>query len=347
LKDIREDYRRIVIDEVSMMDGQQLSIIVRAVLECNSFKSPTGAPPLGIALVGDFCQLPVIKGQWAFDSDEWWRFADNTTHLTKVWRQGAGPFLDALNLARCGDGAGSSDLLSGQGLEWHTSLDIGFTGTCIVTKNDAVDRYNGMALDRLSTASFTLTNRRWGKQRGEWKNIPERLTLKRGAYVMLLSNKYSEERELLYANGDCGTVVAEGLTELQVELVRNGEVVSVSRIVRDTGRKDKPEGWGRDGCTGAGEWVPQPHWMPSKKRFVDGQINYWPVRLAYASTVHKSQGVSLDRCQIDIRDSFFRQPAMLYVALSRCRTLEGLRIVGQPERYIRNCNIDPKVRPWL
>jgi ATP-dependent DNA helicase PIF1 len=80
---------------------------------------------------------------------------------------------------------------------------------------------------------------------------------------------------------------------------------------------------------------------------VEGQVQFWPVRLAYASTVHKSQGLSLDRIQCDIRDQFFGQPAMAYVALSRCRTLAGLRIVGQRERFIRQCNTDARVRRWL
>jgi ATP-dependent DNA helicase PIF1 len=80
---------------------------------------------------------------------------------------------------------------------------------------------------------------------------------------------------------------------------------------------------------------------------VDGQLEMWPLRLAYASTVHKSQGLSLDKIQVDIRDGFFKQPAMLYTALSRCRTMEGLRVVGQRERYVSNCNIDERIRPWL
>jgi ATP-dependent exoDNAse (exonuclease V) alpha subunit len=87
--------------------------------------------------------------------------------------------------------------------------------------------------------------------------------------------------------------------------------------------------------------------MPNKRRFVEGQVEMWPVRLAYASTVHKSQGLSLDKLQVDVRDHFFSQPAMIYVALSRCRTLEGLRVVGQRERFIKQCTIDERVRPYL
>ena len=347
LRDIREDYRRLVIDEVSMMDGEQLSIIVRAALEANSWLSQTNAPPLGICVVGDFCQLPPVKAKWAFESDEWQRFAQNVTRLTKVWRQEDIRFLAAINAARSGDGATASTLLTEQGLQWETALDIGFDGTTIVSKNDQVDRYNAMALDRLMTPPFTLTSRRWGKQRGEWKQVPERVTLKSGAYVMLLANRYDEGR-MVYANGDCGHVREWDGYALHVELLRTGQVVEVDRVVRDVGPKDKPEGWKAGGGTiGRGEWLPRPHWLVDKRRFVEGQVEYYPVRLAYASTVHKSQGLSLDRAQIDIRDQFFKQPGMLYVALSRCKTLEGLRIVGQPERFVKHCNIDERVRSWL
>jgi ATP-dependent DNA helicase PIF1 len=294
--------------------------------------------------VGDFAQLPPVKARWAFESDEWHRFDSATTRLTKVWRQGLGPFLDALNLARSGDGSGAATILSECGLEWHTSLDITYDGTTICSKNDQVDRYNGMALDRLPGATFTVTSRRWGKQRGEWKQVPERVMLKRGAYVMLLANAYDDEGEMIYANGDCGHIEEHDRRGIRIRLLRTGTVVEVGLVTRDVGSKDKPSG---PQTHGHGEWLPRPHWMPNKRRWVEGQCEFFPVRLAYASTVHKSQGLSLNRCQIDIRDSFFGQPAMLYVALSRCRTLEGLRVVGQRERFITQCKTDVRVRRWL
>jgi len=351
MKDIREDYRRIVIDEVSMMDGDQLGILVRGALECNSFLSKH--PPLGLTIVGDVCQLPPIKAKWCFESDEWRRFEANTTRLTKIWRQDAGPFLEALNLTRAGNGGGAAELLTADGLEWHSALDIQFNGTTIVSKNDAVSRYNSEALSRILGACFYVESQRWGKQRSEWGQskrtgewgIPPRTPLKIGAYVMLLSNSYNDEHDLVFANGDCGWIVDQRPGAVQVKLARNEQVVSVCPIVRDTGTKEKPSGW--SGGHGHGEYLPRPHWMPDRKRFVEGQVKYFPMRLAYASTVHRSQGLSLDNVQIDIRDSFYSQPAMAYVSLSRCRTLKGLRIVGQRERFIRNCNIDERVRPWL
>jgi ATP-dependent exoDNAse (exonuclease V) alpha subunit len=72
-----------------------------------------------------------------------------------------------------------------------------------------------------------------------------------------------------------------------------------------------------------------------------------PLRVAYGCTTHKSQGLTLDRVQVNLRDSFFRTPGMMYVALSRARTAAGLRIVGNQAGFVERCRIDPKVRPWL
>jgi hypothetical protein len=84
-----------------------------------------------------------------------------------------------------------------------------------------------------------------------------------------------------------------------------------------------------------------------KELWHHGGVLYYPLRLAYASTVHKSQGLSLDRCQIDIRGGFCGAPAMSYVAISRCRTPQGLRLVGTPDLLAKRCNTDPEVAPWL
>lgn len=343
LRHLRREHCRLVIDEVSMMDGDQLSMIVRAALEANTFRMD--APPLGITVVGDFAQLPPVRARWAFESDEWWRFDASTTRLTKVWRQGAGPFLDALNLTRSGHGAEAAALLTREGLKWESALSLDFDGTTIVSKNDQVGRYNQMALDRLPGATFTLTSRRWGKQRGEWKHIPPAAQFKVGAYVMLLANRYDEEGEMEYANGDCGHIVGHDPDTIYVKLVRGDKEVEVSRLLRSVSRKDKPDGW--DGPSTEGEWLAREHWNRPGRRFVEGQVEYWPLRLAYASTIHKSQGLTLDRIQFDIRDHFVGQPAMLYVGVSRCRSLEGLRIVGQAERYARQCKVDGRVARWL
>jgi hypothetical protein len=85
---------------------------------------------------------------------------------------------------------------------------------------------------------------------------------------------------------------------------------------------------------------PRPTW-------ITGWVRYLPLRLAYATTVHKSQGLSLDTLQLDLGSGFLANPAMMYVAMSRCRTPEGLVLVGTPEQLVAKTNIDPRVTEWL
>ena len=85
---------------------------------------------------------------------------------------------------------------------------------------------------------------------------------------------------------------------------------------------------------------PHPTW-------ITGWVRYRPLRLAYATTVHKSQGLSLDAIQLDLGSAFLASPSMMYVALSRCRTPGGLALVGNPEQVVAKTNVDPRVMEWL
>ena len=69
--------------------------------------------------------------------------------------------------------------------------------------------------------------------------------------------------------------------------------------------------------------------------------------IANGLVVSNTQGLTLDRVQVNIRDPFFRQPGMLFVALSRARTADGLRIVGDQRGFVERCRIEPRVQSWL
>jgi ATP-dependent exoDNAse (exonuclease V) alpha subunit len=218
-----------------------------------------------------------------------------------------------------------------------------------------VSRHNDVVLDRVPGPRFKVTSERWGKQRSEWGEnkrthewgVPPAAEFKLGAYVMVLSNTKNFEM----VNGDCGWVrqYDSESEQFTVELIRTKKEVVVGRIVREVTDTNEPEGWDgqeldRDDEVG---WWPKSHYRAKDKKYVLGQIRYFPLRLAYASTVHKSQGLTLDRVQVDYRDKFFESPAMVYVALSRCRTLEGLRLVGGPDVLAQKCKADGRVMPWL
>ena len=373
LHKIGRKVKRLVIDEVSMMDGRQLDYIFNAMEQCNRFQDMEKTGPMGIVLTGDMCQLPPIKCPWAFDADCWEHFERNTTRLTKVWRQDNLEFVEALNAARAGQGGKCVEILRGLGVKFVPSTIKNFKGTTIMSKNDQVDNFNFSALMELPGEAYGLKTGTWGDQSGEWKNIPEILKLKDGAFVMILSNDPSGQFE--YANGDQGYIQqrdADGT--LWIKLTRNEKVVPIRPIIRhkvsrgDDIDKDllrlfpgesidygqdlthlfcDQQDCGRDGPgLRYGTWG-RPTFNCQSGSVNTGAIKYYPLRLAYATTVHKSQGLTLDACQIDCRDIFFGSPQMAYVALSRCRTADGLTIVGDALKLEQRIKLEPKIRRWL
>lgn len=322
---------RYVIDEVSMFDGNALDLLVRAVDEVNESRVSSYDPEVKITLVGDFAQLPPVKAPFAFNAEMWDRFEENTTTLTEIRRQTEKDFILALQAARRGDGAAALEYFRDRMV---TEKQEDFQGPTILAMNEEVDRYNKLKLASCPGEWLSLQNTKEGRQRGEWKNIPDRIDLKTGAQVMVLANRRDiETKEYLYVNGDLGTL--EGVDELGeqpypvVKLHRTGKLQIVQPVQREF-------------------LVPTGNTGARKDRFtVEGTITYYPLRLAYASTVHKTQGLSLDRVQVSIANHFFSNPGSVYVALSRARTPDGLRLVGTPDMFIQRCNADPKVKRFL
>ena len=352
------EFRALVIDEISMADGEQLDLIVQASDEVFSntvFRRERrfDTPPR-IIVTGDFLQLRPVKAKWSFEADCWPRFEKNTTRLTKIWRQDNPGFLEALNAARRGDGEKAGELLRDL-VRWEREVSFDGNATTIMAKNDQVDRYNKVRLGMLDGDPFILKRLEWGRRSGEWRNIPERLQLKVGALVMILAN---DSPEFTYANGDLGIVdgipergIEGGSTTVSIRLLRNDCLVGIPVIERTNttssiGSKDEVETYRPDQNEGLGR-PREVHYDAILKRYVVGAVRFFPLRLAYATTLHKAQGLSLDRVQMDIRDGFFAQPGMVYVSLSRARTPEGLRIVGTPEMLAKRITTDPKVERWL
>ena len=374
---VDEGYRNVIIDECSMISRETLDLLVRAFDDVNMKRvQEEGRIPVGLILTGDFLQLPAIAEKpvgagrakrghappipWAFKSQFWPRFEKNMTKLTKVWRQADQRFLAALNFARSGKGRDCLQVLQSVGQKFESYVDQEFNGTTIVGKNDEVDRINQIRLDRVKGRLIALPSRRWaagGKVRQEWKHVPERTLIRENCYVMILANCYMEG-SMIYANGDCGWIRGVQMSEdrtvpptVMVELVRTGEIVHVESLVRGIEHGLPPDWytgeWAEVSEIEDGKYFPRPHYRKKKDRWVTGQIEYYPLRVAYASTVHKVQGLSIDRCQVDFRGWMYKNPAMTYTALSRCRTLEGLRLVGMPEMLAERCRVDAEAAKWL
>lgn len=374
--------RRLVLDEVSMLDGDQLTFLVEAIETINGrgyviHDSHDGPAEMGLTLVGDFAQLPPVEGIFAFESPEWKRtdqnnadrFAESTITLTEIRRQADPDFITALRAARVGD---TKTVLDYFGPRIQRQTDDTFNGPTIFAKNETVDRHNWLRLNRLEGEQVIFPATREGKQRSEWGNpdkppntwgIPPRLNLKVGALVMILANKRKEvpldvfhgltdaqfERKklaipFLYVNGDLGELVdadVEGHTA-HVRLHRTGQVVDVDYVRRemtvplDAARRRELRDQGKT------ELITE-----NGKFEIVGWVSYMPLRVAWATTVHKSQGLSLDEVQVNITDAFFKASGMIYVALSRARTAEGLRLVGTAAALAERCTVNPKLKSFL
>lgn len=385
----RAGTQRILIDEKSMLSGQQLTPIARAVREVNEggiyaleavgsddgndegydaqYSGRADLPPLGLTLCGDFAQLPPVPDEhpitgkklpvdFAFDSKEWPLFAEHTTRLETIYRQADADFIAALHAVRQGRIKDALDFFVPS--RFSPQQDDSFDGSTIFAKNDAVDRHNLMMLDRVVGTPMIAKSARTGKQRTEWtKDIPETLRLKENALVMILANRreYEDEEDergrLIYANGDLGVLRGTKGNGWLVTLKRTGGEVTVYPVRRENTiplepgrRKAIKEAF----AAGTG---PAPDAIITEKgkgrSEILGTITYMPLRAAWGTTVHKSQGLSLDSVQVNLRDWMFEKPGMTFVALSRCRTAEGLRIVGDQRGFIERVRIEPRVTPWL
>ena len=381
--------KNLVLDEVSMFGAEHLQLVHEGFEQAAEIREEKGLPSCGLILTGDACQLPPIPDdrnskepvKFFFEAPCWPAYEANLTHLTKVYRQDNPAFLEALQLARQGRGVDAAIALKKCGVEFAPAEDEQFDGITLFPVNKQVENYNERRLEALPGLMVEIPSERWGKERCEWKNIPEVLRLKDGALVMVLANEPGVFR---YVNGDLGTFrLAERLRidtmndvggEYQVETkrgfkgripmtIRRNLSFSSSDSLEDCfnnspqGRQlnsiedneDRSKRWYAIYLDYIGSKTMRggPYYDPKERGTVIGEIEYMPLRLAYGSSYHKTQGLTLDKIQISINHYWAGNPGMLYVALSRCRSAEGLRIVGDVAGLSRKIKTDAKVKRWV
>lgn len=350
-----KDYRWLIIDEVSMMSKDLLDIIITSLDAAN--KSPKTRPPLGLMLVGDFAQLPPINNPWVFESEHWKRFDNNILKLTESYRQSSPEFIDALNSIRVGNKLGGFKLRDA-GCSFASKIDIDYEGCMLFSTNEAANNFNSSKLSKLDTEEEQLTPSWWTtlvSDRGEYivpadnKEISKPVLVKEGSLVMILSN--DTNNGFRYANGDMGYVMGFGSNSVYVQLIRNMDTVEIFPVKRKHLIDKNNYMQLSDKVSTNGPDVEDQDWGEVREdtvrddMLVAGEIRYFPLRLAWACTIHKTQGLTLDKIQIDIQSSMFRKTSgMTYVALSRAREAEGVRIIGSPLQVYNSISVDPKVK---
>ncbi|MDR1818146.1 MAG: helix-turn-helix domain-containing protein [Puniceicoccales bacterium] len=301
----------LIIDEVSMLRADLLDAIDATLRRVRRNAQPFGG--LQMLYIGDLFQLPpVVKDEeWALLQKHYAGTFFFHAHalrdrqpfyveLTKIYRQNEQRFIELLNKVRDNAlTAGDLDALNAR-VRRNFVPPAGERYITLTTHNYKADQLNRAALDRLPGTDHVFT----GALTGDFpeRNLPneKQLRLRVGAQVMFIRNDSAGR----YYNGKIGEVVALAANAITVALEGTGEQIAV-----------QPE-----------EWKNIRYRLNEETQQIEeeelGKFTQYPLRLAWAVTIHKSQGLTFERAVIDLAGAFAAGQA--YVALSRCTTLEGL-----------------------
>lgn len=294
-----EHAKVLIIDEISMLHHFRIDLVDKILRAFKRNDEPFGG--IQVVLCGDFFQLPPVsrhgepKAEFAYKSDAWRALDLKICYLEEQHRQTDSTYLRILNDIR--ENTVSEDTL--EHLESRFSKGEGDRlATKLYSHNVDVDSENEKELAKISGELFEYEMSGRGKQAlvetmTKGCLAPHLLRLKKNARVMFVKNNF----DMGYANGTLGTVVECDEDQVIVE-TNNGDRIDVAPAT----------------------------WMVAEEGEVMAEITQFPLRLAWAITVHKSQGMSLDAAEVDLSQAFER--GMGYVALSRVRTLEGLVLKG-------------------
>lgn len=302
----------IIIDEISMVRVDMMDAIDIFLRETLFDDTPFAGKQ--IIMVGDLNQLPPVIGTDAerdmlldkyqsaffFDANVFKKSDFLKVRLTKIFRQKDNSFTTLLNKLKRNE-------LTDDDIKYINKTCFGKKPSegaiSLTTTNSLADHINNMMLNDVDGERHVLK----GKINGDFKpkNCPvdENIILKIGAKVMLLSNDPGGR----YHNGTVGTLISVEERKIRVKSLIGDEVYDIEPVVYES-LKYRYE-------YDSGE----------VKANQTGSFTQFPIRLAYAMTIHKSQGKTFDELVIDIGSGTFAH-GQLYVAMSRCTTLEGISL---------------------
>jgi len=283
----------LLIDECSMLNDELFDKVSRVLQILRRNKKPFGG--IQVVLVGDLYQLPPVEGKYCFQAKSWPDCKFEICELTQNMRQKDDePFIEMLKKLRVGQC--SRETLAVLKSLKDTQFPEGIEPTKLYCKNIDVDKINSEALRKLDSQLFTFPALYTGSHEPSVKyaraaNIPEQVTVCIGAQVMLT---YNIELARGLVNGTRGIVIALDQKTVTVRLLdQREEIIPYVEIEQD----DDP----------------------------DVSVAFMPIRLAWAVTIHKSQGMTLDAIEIDIGPNIF-SVGQAYTALSRARNLKSVRV---------------------
>jgi hypothetical protein len=291
----------LIIDEVSMLTPQLFEAVDELMRNVRFSNEPFGG--MQVVLTGDFFQLPPISKngvrRFVWQTDAWGRLNPKVCYISERHRHNDDDLIRLLDEMRSNDISELSYEVLQNCMNCQLPKDI--VPTRLYTHNLDVDRINEAELHKLPGrihrfGVVTKGRKPLCERMLQGSLIAQPLELKKGAAVMFIKNNFEQG----YVNGSLGTVI-DFDEESGYPLVKlsNGDIILA-----------EPAEWSTEDESG-------------KKLASIAQV---PVRLAWAITVHKSQGMTLDAAEVDLSKAF--EPGHGYVALSRVKDLRGLRLLG-------------------
>lgn len=301
----------LIIDEVSMVRADLMDHIDVELRRIRRNSKPFGGVQL--LMIGDLQQLPPIahggedellrqyyKTLYFFSSAALKSMKYSCIELKNVYRQTDRHFIDILNHARdCTlTSQDISDLNARYVPGFSPKPEDGYIR--LMTHNRQVDYVNETELEKLDNKPFTFVAAVTGTFPEESYPTADSLTLKKGAQVMFIKN----DPDRRFINGTLGEVKSIDKNSIAVRLAESGTIIDVEPV----------------------EWQNIRYQFDEESKEISskqiGRFKQYPLKAAWAITVHKSQGLTFDKAIIDVHAAF--SPGQAYVALSRCRTLDGL-----------------------
>ncbi len=329
-----KNLERLIIDEISMVRADLLDKIDYVLRYNRGSSLPFGG--VQVLMVGDFHQLPpvvppgearILEAQgyenfYAPGAHCLQKVGLHVVELQKIFRQRDPEFISMLGHIRNGTNLEETvDRLNELSLRDHRTeqVPVLLTGT-----NAVAERYNTQMLEALPAVGRVFE----GKIAGDFKldadqlPAPVQLELKVGARVMLLKN----DKDKRWVNGSLATVTRIGARDITVLLDDDRRTYDIAKVEWERHRYD---------------------WNANTKTIdsaVVGSYSQLPVKLAWASTIHKAQGLSLSDVRIDLRSGAFAS-GQAYVALSRATSLAGLSLASP--LTTRDVIVDARMRTML
>ena len=294
------------IDEISMIDSQLLDYISEFLKIIRNSNLPFGG--IQIVLCGDFCQLPPVEGKFCFFANVWKESEFQVIVLEDLIRQDSDiGFQNMLKELRWGC---SNETLQELKKCMATKFAEGIIPTKLYSTNNNVDNINIAELEKIKKTgapSATYKSTYVGSSKTWCQHIHEFVELCEGVQVMCTTNLQGTD----IFNGTRGVVVKLCPTEVHIKLV-SGQVVAIPFAKIACLENDKLT------------------------------VSFMPLRLAYAISIHKSQGMTLDALEIDLGTSIFEY-GQAYVAISRAKTLASIRIIDVVSKSFR---VHPHVKEF-